>query len=79
VTGVRILPDPVPPETVSRYAWSWLEGNDPVLGYPYADEDEARRIGRPPAEIPAVLVEIVLPRTELCRAIATAPDPAPTP
>lgn len=71
---VRVLPDPLPPETVSRFAWIWLEARQPRIGFPYATEAEARRIGKPPGHR-AALLELVLPRDEVLAAIrADTPD-----
>ncbi len=72
MSGVlRVLPDPLPPDTVSRFVWIWLDGKAPRLGYPYADEAEARRVGKPQGR--AALLELVLPRAEVLAAIQAAP------
>jgi hypothetical protein len=65
---VRIVHDPEPPDTVSRFAWVWVENKIPEIGYPYRTEAEARRVGRPPVAR-AVLLELVLPRAEIVAAL----------
>lgn len=65
---VRVLPDPVPTNVVTRYGWIWLEDKTPRLGYLFTDEDEARRLGKPRGKR-AALLELVLPRDEILAAI----------
>jgi hypothetical protein len=81
---VRVLPDPVPSATVTRYVWVWLEDKTPQLSYAYASEAEARRVGRPERKR-AALLELVLPRDEVLAAIRAdralddpLAEPAPT-
>jgi len=71
--SVRVVPDPIPPATVTRYVWAYLEDRELLLSYAFKTEEEARRIGRPtrPDGTPkrAALLELVLPRDEIRAAI----------
>lgn len=71
---VRVIPVPQPPDTVSRFAWVWLEDKQPRIGYPYPTEDEARRVGHPLGR-KAALLELVLPRAEILAAIQSDDSP----
>ena len=63
---IRVVPDPIPAQTVKRFVWAWLEDKQPSFSWPYPSEAEARRF-HPPSK--AALLELVIPRAETLAAI----------